>query len=233
MGSFTIALIYATKPDSNTSVTLARVGDTALVIDTSAKNDTPHRVQDSIVTIGPVEQPGNTADARPPAGPVATPGAAGSSYPPVVPEDIKALKAQSPAVPVAGKTLKDLTDNFDEMRDGTRRHNAEDIMAARNTPVVSATAGVVVKLHDSKAGGLTVYTSDQTRRFVLMYGHLDSYKPGLKEGDVLKRGDLIGFVGSTGNASPLAPHLHFAVTRNDNIREWWKGTPLNPYLVYH
>jgi murein DD-endopeptidase MepM/ murein hydrolase activator NlpD len=65
-----------------------------------------------------------------------------------------------------------------------------------------------------------------------MYGHLDSYRPGLKEGDRVTRGQIIGFVGSTGNANPLAPHLHFQVTRNDNLKEWWKGTPVNPFLVF-
>jgi murein DD-endopeptidase MepM/ murein hydrolase activator NlpD len=64
-----------------------------------------------------------------------------------------------------------------------------------------------------------------------MYGHLDSYRPGLKEGAQVKRGEIIGFVGSTGNASPLAPHLHFQITRNDNLKEWWKGTPVNPFPV--
>ena len=149
-----------------------------------------------------------------------------------MPADFLALKAEAPIVPVAGVAIKDLVDSFDEARDGTRRHNAMDIMSARNTPVLSAVSGVLLKFHNSVAGGLTVYASDPTNRFVFMYGHLDSYKPGLKEGDVVKKGDVIGFVGSTGNASSGAPHLHLAITRNDNVKEWWKGTPLNPFLVY-
>ncbi len=213
-------------------MTLSRAGDTSLVIDTGAKKDSTPRIGDSVITIGPPEQPGDTVDAPPPGGPMAVPGTAGSSYPPVVPADLDALKSQGMVIPVAGKVAKDLTDSFDELRGGTRRHNAIDIMAARNTPVLSATSGRVLKLHNSVPGGITVYASDPTNRFVLMYGHLDSYKPGIKQGDVLKRGDIIGFVGSTGNASPLAPHLHFAITRSDNLKEWWKGTPLNPFLVY-
>ena len=195
-------------------MTLARTGNASLVIDT-AKKDTLHRIGDSTVSAGPIEVAGEMTDA-----------------PPVVPGDLAALKSELPSVPVAGVAAKDLTDSFDEMRGGTRRHNAMDIMAARNTPVLSAVPGVVLKLHNSVAGGLTVYASDPTNHFVLMYGHLDSYKAGLKEGDALKKGDIVGFVGSTGNANPAAPHLHFAVTRNDNMKEWWKGTPLNPFLVY-
>ena len=136
-------------------------------------------------------------------------------------------------IPVAGVAAKDLVDSFDEARGGgTPRHEALDIMAARNTPVRSALSGVLLKFHNSVAGGLTIYASDPSNRYVLMYGHLDSYKPGLQEGDRLTRGEIIGFVGSTGDASPNAPHLHLAVNRNDNVKEWWKGTPLNPFLVY-
>ena len=136
-------------------------------------------------------------------------------------------------IPVAGVALKDLYDSFDDARGGgSRKHEAMDIMAARNTPVLSALSGVLLKFHNSVAGGLTIYASDPSNRYVLMYGHLDSYKPGLKEGDKLQKGEIIGFVGSTGDASPNAPHLHLAINRNDNVKEWWKGTPLNPFLVY-
>ena len=231
MGAFSISLIYTTKPDSSTSVTLARTGNASLVIDT-AKKDTLHRIADSTVSAGLIEVAADMSDAPPPAGPIAVPGAIKSANPPVVPADLAALKSESPSVPVAGVAVKNLTDSFDEMRGGTRRHNAMDIMAARNTPVLSAVPGVVLKLHNSVAGGLTVYASDPTNHFVLMYGHLDSYKAGLEEGDALKKGDIVGFVGTSGNANPAAPHLHFAVTRNDNMKEWWKGTPLNPFLVY-
>ncbi|MEO7368623.1 MAG: M23 family metallopeptidase [Gemmatimonadaceae bacterium] len=161
------------------------------------------------------------------------PSGTGSSRPPIVPADLDALKREGPIIPVAGVALKDLYDSFDDARGGgSRRHEAMDIMAARNTPVLSALSGVLLKFHNSVAGGLTIYASDPSNRYVLMYGHLDSYRPGLKEGDALQRGQIIGFVGSTGDASPNAPHLHIAITRNDNVKEWWKGTPLNPFLAY-
>ena len=157
---------------------------------------------------------------------------AGSPTPTVVPADLDALRSQGMIIPVAGVASKELVDSFDDMRGGTRRHNAIDIMAKRNTPVLAATSGSVLKLHNSKAGGITVYMSDPTRRFVMMYGHLNSFRPGLKEGQPIKRGYIIGFVGSTGNANPLAPHLHFQVTRNDNPdKDWWRGTPLNPFPI--
>ncbi len=204
----------------------------------SSKASVSQRQGDSIVTAGAVEGGTDTIAASPPAvtAPNAAPalsGGTGSAFPPLLPADITTLKAEGPIVPVAGVALKDLRDSFTEARGGgTRTHEAIDIMAARNTPVLSALSGVLLKFHNSVAGGLTIYASDPSNRYVLMYGHLDSYRPGLKEGDALQRGQIIGFVGSTGDASPNAPHLHLAITRNDNVKEWWKGTPLNPFLVY-
>ncbi|HZI99759.1 MAG TPA: M23 family metallopeptidase [Gemmatimonadaceae bacterium] len=156
----------------------------------------------------------------------------GSSTPAVVSADLDDLRGEGLIIPVAGVAAKDLIDSFDDARSGTRHHNALDIMAKRNTPVLAAVSGTVVKLHNSAAGGLTIYESDPTSRFVMMYGHLDSYRPGLADGAKVSRGEIIGFVGSTGNANPLAPHLHFQITRNDNMKEWWKGTPINPFPIF-
>ena len=159
-------------------------------------------------------------------------GQPGSAAPVVLPADLDTLRREGLIIPVAGVAAKDLIDSFDDKRGSTRTHNALDIMAARNTPVVSAVDGSILKLHTSVAGGLTIYASDPSSRFVLMYGHLDSYRPGLKEGQRVKRGEIIGFVGSTGNANALAPHMHFQVMRNDNLKDWWKGTPINPFPVF-
>ena len=150
----------------------------------------------------------------------------------VYPSDLDALRAQAPVVPVSGVTAKDLIDSFGDRRGQARQHNALDIMAARNTPAVAATAGTVLRLHNSVAGGLSIYLKDRTSRFIFMYGHLDSYRPGLTEGATVRRGEIIGFVGTTGNASPQAPHLHFQVMRSDDPRSWWRGTPINPFLIY-
>lgn len=134
-------------------------------------------------------------------------------------------------VPVRGVAASALRDDFEQARgDGTRRHEALDIIAPRGTPVVAATDGRVIKLFDSQAGGLTVYQSDAGNQFVLLYGHLDRYEAGLREGAPLKQGQVIGYVGSTGNASFETPHLHFAVARSADPARWWgSGTPVNPY----
>jgi murein DD-endopeptidase MepM/ murein hydrolase activator NlpD len=194
-------------------VTVARSGDTAIVVDTTGPPDSL-----GVVTHYEVGTDSPTVDS---VGPLVTAGS-----------DIAALRAQGMVVPVAGIAAKDLVDSFDDKRGGSRQHNAIDIMAARNTPAVAATDGSIAKLHNSNAGGLTIYMKDRTGRFMLMYGHLDSYRPGLTEGAPVRRGEIIGFVGSTGNANPLAPHLHFQVMRIDNPKDWWRGTPLNPFLIY-
>lgn len=133
-------------------------------------------------------------------------------------------------IPVQGVAAAQLSDTYGDVRGGgTRTHEALDIMAARGTPVVAASDGTVVKLFDSKQGGLTVYQFDPTSTYAYYYAHLDAYAPALREGQVLKRGDAIGTVGSTGNASPDAPHLHFAIFLLGPEKRWWEGTPVNPY----
>lgn len=130
-------------------------------------------------------------------------------------------------VPVAGVEPKNLLDTFDEPR-GARRHNALDIPAPRGTAVLSATDGKVQRIFSSQAGGLMVYASDATNRFVLMYAHLDRYADGLTDGAPLRRGETIGYVGTTGNAPPNVPHLHFAIARTANVARWWTGMPVDP-----
>jgi murein DD-endopeptidase MepM/ murein hydrolase activator NlpD len=133
-------------------------------------------------------------------------------------------------VPVDGVTPDELVNSYDEPRgDGTRSHEALDILAPRGTPVYSATDGRLLRLYESEAGGLMVYAADATDRFVLMYAHLDAYAPGLVEGAPLRRLQLIGFVGTTGNAPPNTPHLHFAISRGRPSESWWRGVPVNPY----
>jgi murein DD-endopeptidase MepM/ murein hydrolase activator NlpD len=132
-------------------------------------------------------------------------------------------------VPVDGIGFPQLTDTFDQPRGTERHHEALDIMAAKGTKVVATADGKVVKLFTSKPGGLTVYQFDPSEKYAYYYAHLDRYAEGLKEGAVLKRGDLVGYVGATGNADPNAPHLHFAVFELTPEKQWWKGTPIDPY----
>ena len=143
------------------------------------------------------------------------------------PAELDALRAAL-AIPVQGVAAGALHDSYDEARVG-HSHQALDILAPRGTPVLAATDGRVLKLHDSAAGGLMVYQADASDRFILMYGHLDGYAPGLADGAPLRRGQLIGYVGTTGNAPPGTPHLHFVVARGRPSVSWWKGTPVNPY----
>lgn len=132
-------------------------------------------------------------------------------------------------VPVEGVPYAKLTDTFDQPRGQERHHEALDIMAPKGTPVRAAGDGKVVKLFDSKPGGITLYQFDPSEQHAYYYAHLDRYADGIKEGMQLKRGDLLGYVGATGNADPNAPHLHFAVVALTPEKQWWKGTPVNPY----
>jgi lipoprotein-anchoring transpeptidase ErfK/SrfK len=131
-------------------------------------------------------------------------------------------------VPVAGVAAAQLTDSFYEMR-GKQRHEAIDILAPRGTPVLAVDDGKVVKLFNSVPGGLTLYQFDPSERFAYYYAHLDSYAAGVAEGKPLQRGEVIGYVGTTGNANPATPHLHFAIFELGPEKRWWQGTAINPY----
>ncbi|HET9799375.1 MAG TPA: M23 family metallopeptidase [Gemmatimonadaceae bacterium] len=149
----------------------------------------------------------------------------------VTPADV-ALLTREIAMPLDGIDPATLHSNFDEKRGGgARTHQALDIMAPRGTPVRSAASGRVLKLFTSRDGGLMVYAADSSERWVLMYAHLDRYAPGLADRRRLARGQVIGFVGSTGNASPNAPHLHFAIARSADVTHWSRGKPVDPLPV--
>jgi murein DD-endopeptidase MepM/ murein hydrolase activator NlpD len=134
-------------------------------------------------------------------------------------------------MPVAGVERAELYDSFLDARGASRRHHAIDIMADRGTPVRAVEGGTIQKLFTSAGGGLTIYQFDPTGTYCYYYAHLDRYADGLREGMRVERGDVIGYVGSTGNASPDAPHLHFAITRLTERRRWWEGEPINPYPI--
>ena len=151
-----------------------------------------------------------------------------TTAPPVPQEDeLRALKKRL-TIPVAGVKSEELLDTFSELRGGTRKHEAIDILAPRGTPVLAATDGRVLRLYTSERGGLMIYSADSTERFVLMYAHLDGYADGVSDGAPLRRGQVIGYVGTTGNAPPNVPHLHFAIARSTNVSRWWEGIPIDP-----
>ena len=132
-------------------------------------------------------------------------------------------------LPVAGISTSDLRDSFDQRRSGGRRHEAIDILAPRGTAVLAAVDGTVRKLLTSAAGGLTIYEFDAAKSHVYYYAHLDRYRDGLCEKTFVRRGEVIGYVGTTGNAPASTPHLHFAIGQLPPTGEWWKGKAVDPY----
>lgn len=134
------------------------------------------------------------------------------------------------SIPVAGVRSDQLVDTFTQAREeGARRHDAIDIPAPAGTPVVAAASGRLDELFTSEAGGLTVYVRSPDRRFEMYYAHLRDYAPGLRQGQAIRRGQRLGSVGATGNASPDSPHLHFAVSRVRPDESPHEGEPINPY----
>ena len=132
------------------------------------------------------------------------------------------------AVPGQGVLASQLQDTFHAARGSMRRHEALDIAAPHGRPVYAVDDGTLVKLYTSRAGGLTVYQFDRARQVTYYYAHLDRYADGVREGMALRRCDLIGHVGTTGNAPPDAPHLHFAVFKLGTLQQWWVGRALDP-----
>ena len=148
------------------------------------------------------------------------------------PDDLQGLRSRNLLLPIASVTAAQLADTYAQSRAAGNVHEALDIMAPRGTPVLAVEDGRVAKLFVSKPGGITLYQFDHNTEYAYYYAHLDRYADGLKEGVPLRKGQVIGYVGSTGNASPDAPHLHFAIFRLGPERQWWKGTAVNPFPVW-
>ncbi|MDB4906743.1 MAG: Peptidase [Gemmatimonadetes bacterium] len=146
--------------------------------------------------------------------------------------DLAYAESRALVVPVAGIRREKLRDSFEEGRDlGVRVHHAMDILAPRNTPILAADDGRVVRLSNSALGGISIYAVDPETRLVYYYAHLERYADSLHVGQVLARGDTIGFVGTTGNAPKDTPHLHFQVMRMPADHKGWNGEPINPFLL--
>ena len=191
--------------------------DTVYRVDTVVRVDTVF-VVDTVVALGtPAGRAVAPAPAENPAG--------GATA--VTADDLRWLRARKLIVPVAGVSAAKIPSSFTDKR-GSRQHNAIDILAPRGTPVLSADEGVVAQIDTSAGGGLSLYIAGPGERFIFYYAHLDAYRQGIKEGMRIAKGDTIGYVGTTGNAPPNTPHLHFAIARADRDKRWWKGTPLDP-----
>ena len=134
-------------------------------------------------------------------------------------------------IPVAGVRAVQLFDSFADERNGEERlHEALDIMAPRGSRVLAAAPGRIERLFRSDGGGNTIYVRSNDRRTIYYYAHLAAYAAGLEEGDAVRRGETLGTVGSSGNASEEAPHLHFAILRTVPDADWWEpATAINPY----
>jgi murein DD-endopeptidase MepM/ murein hydrolase activator NlpD len=200
-----------------------------------ARSAPPGEAPPASVPGAPAQAPGPTPSATPGSAPV-PPGTMSQAAPSPPPPPLIArppadLLQRDLLVPVQGMPRTKLTDTFDDARGQGRVHDAIDIMAARNTPVLAIESGRIVKLFTSNLGGLTIYQFDPTETYCYYYAHLDHYAPGLKEGDAVTRGQVIAYVGSTGDASPDAPHLHFEISRLHPDKKWWQGDPINPYPI--
>jgi peptidoglycan LD-endopeptidase LytH len=150
--------------------------------------------------------------------------------PPSAPEAMD-LAARRLTIPVSGFPADKLVRSYHQARTGQREHEAIDILAPRNTPVVAVEDGTVAKLFTSKAGGMTLYQFDPGQQYSYYYAHLERYADGIHEGDHVRRGQLLGYVGTSGNAPKDTPHLHFAVYRLTADKHWWEGTPIDPYDI--
>jgi peptidoglycan LD-endopeptidase LytH len=183
--------------------------------------------------VEPAKAPAATAVDDPPNAvvevPAPTSGRTGV-IPSTAPEAID-LTARRLTIPVAGYAADKLVRSYHDARSGQREHEAIDILAPKGTPVVAVEEGTIAKLFNSKAGGITLYQFDPSQQYSYYYAHLDRYADGIKEGDRLHRGQVIGYVGVTGNAPKDTPHLHFAVYRLTADKHWWEGTPIDPYDI--
>ena len=168
--------------------------------------------------------------------PASNPIAIGTPLPPEptpTPETTNFVGRLNLIIPVAGVRPDQLIDTFDDARSEGRVHDAIDIMAAAETPVIAAADGKILKLFHSDRGGTTIYQLSANQELVFYYAHLSRYADGLAEGNVVKQGEVIAYVGDTGNAGPGNYHLHFSIAAVTDPKRYWEGTNINPYPLLH
>jgi len=225
---FALGLLAGVVAHSSYSCVRTGAGDAfALRDDSEAPMDVPSAVSTPRLPERPAERLPSAAEGDIPKG--GAPAIAPSPVPTGLP-DLDELRRRRLDVPVEGIDRKTLRDTFAEGRTG-HVHEAIDILAARGTPVVAVEDGRIEKLFTSKQGGLTIYQFDPSGRYCYYYAHLDRYAAGLTQGQTVKRGQVLGYVGTTGNAPRDTPHLHFAIFKLGEDKKWWEGTPIDPYSV--
>lgn len=183
-----------------------------------------------VPTPRPVERPAKPDPATPPIAP--RPAYVGPLDASVSDDDLDELWSRQLIVPIDGLPRGRLKNDFSEQRNGGRIHGALDILAARNTPVLAADESVIGRMFSGPIGGIVIYASSPDGRFVYYYAHLQQYREGLAVGDRVAKGSVIGYVGTTGNAPPDTPHLHFQVMKRGEGRVWWDGPPINPIFFF-
>jgi murein DD-endopeptidase MepM/ murein hydrolase activator NlpD len=141
------------------------------------------------------------------------------------------LRRRNLLIPISGFDIERAKGSYFELRNG-QSHEALDMLAPRNTPVIAVEDGEIAKLFESKLGGTTVYQYDPSHHYVYYYAHLEKYAHDLKNGQKVKCGQLLGYVGTSGNAPKHTPHLHFSISVVDADKRWWQTAPINPYLVF-
>jgi murein DD-endopeptidase MepM/ murein hydrolase activator NlpD len=170
--------------------------------------------------------------------PPTSPVAVGTPLPPEPeptpsPEETNFVGQVNLIIPVAGVRPDQLLDTFDDARSEGRVHDAIDIMAPAETPVLAAANGKILKLFNSERGGTTIYQLNTNQDLVFYYAHLSRYADGLAEGNIVKQGEVIAYVGDTGNAGAGNYHLHFSITTISDPKRYWEGTNINPYPLLH
>lgn len=143
-------------------------------------------------------------------------------------EELQSEESSSLVIPVAGVRPSELTDTYGASRSGGRTHGGIDIFAAEGTPVVAVASGVIIGRDSSALGGISLYQRDRDERTIYFYGHLQRYRAGLKEGDLVRQGEVVAYVGQTGNVPAGSPHLHFSVYTVTDPNRWWRGRDLRP-----
>ena len=173
--------------------------------------------------------PSATASATAPLAP--TPAHVGPLDARVDADDLDALWQRQLMVPVEGIPRGTIRDNFTAKR-AVGIHGALDILAPRYSAVVASDDLVIGRMFSGPVGGIVIYASDPEQRFVYYYAHLERYRKGLAVGDRVAKGSVIGYVGTTGNAPPDTPHLHFQVMKRGVGRAWWDGPAINPFSFF-
>jgi peptidoglycan LD-endopeptidase LytH len=226
---FALGLVAGVVAHASYSYVRTGAGDVfALRDESAAPIDVPSAVSTPRLPDRPAERLPSAAEGDIPKG--GAPAIAPAPVPTGLP-DLDELRRRRLDVPVKGIDRKTLRDTFAEGRTG-HVHEAIDILAARGTPVIAVEDGRIEKLFTSKQGGLTIYQFDPGGRYCYYYAHLDRYADGLTQGQTVRRGQVLGYVGTSGNAAPQTPHLHFTIFKLAADKRWWQGAPINPFPLW-